>query len=100
MTVAERRRTPRAPVETLSYINFGTSNGGIVSDVSAGGLGFRVFAPVPKSGTIRFSFSVENRQMDAIGELVWTDATRRRGGLRFTSSPWDVRQNPVRRQSV
>ena len=99
MEHAERRREPRCIPEKRSYISFGVSNGAIVSDFSAGGLGFQAVAPVPRTGTIRFYLSLEpNHRVEAVGEVVWTDETKRRGGLRFTVVPEEVRNNPIARQ--
>jgi PilZ domain len=99
MEHAERRREPRSIPEMRSYISFGVSNGAIVSDFSAGGLGFQAVAPVPRTGTIRFYLSLEpNHRVEAVGEVVWTDETQKRGGLRFTLVPEEVRQNPIARQ--
>jgi hypothetical protein len=88
----ERRREPRTILKKPVFINFGVRNGGSVSDMSAGGLGFHAIAPVPKSGTIRFWLSFESHGVDAVGEVVWTDATEKRGGLRFTVPPNEVSQ--------
>jgi hypothetical protein len=89
----ERRRSPRTPLEKPASINLAPNNGGLMSDISVGGLGFHGFAPVPKTGTIRFSFSLEpNRPIEAFGELVWADETKRKGGLRFTWLPAEAYQ--------
>ena len=95
MTYAERRKEPRSIPEKRSYISFGVSNGGIVSDFSVGGLGFQAVAPVPRTGTFRFYLSLEpNHRVEAVGEVVWTDETKKRGGLRFTLAPKDIPPNP------
>ncbi len=96
MAYAERRKEPRSIPGKRSYISFGVSNGGIVSDFSAGGLGFLAVAPVPRTGSIRFYLSLEpNHRVEAVGEVVWTDETQKRGGLRFTLAPKNIPPNPV-----
>jgi PilZ domain len=100
MAHAERRREPRSIPETRSYISFGVSNGAMVSDFSAGGLGFQAVAPVPMTGAIRFYLSLEpSHRVEAVGEVVWTDETKMRGGLRFTLVPEEVRTDPSAEQS-
>jgi hypothetical protein len=97
MMMTERRQSPRMKVEGLAYVTLDADNGGIVSDISEGGLSFRSTAPVMKTAKIRFWFSQRRRQMEADNgmdctrfleadsELAWTDGTRKRGGLRFTN---------------
>jgi hypothetical protein len=100
MEQAERRKQPRCIPEMRSYISFGVSNGAIVSDFSAEGLGFQAVAPVPRTGTIRFYLSLEpNHRVEAVGEVVWTDETKKRGGLRFTLVPEEHRKKPMARET-
>ena len=100
MEHAERRKQPRCIPEMRSYISFGVSNGAIVSDFSVGGLGFQAVAPVPRTGTIRFYLSLKpNHRVEAVGEVVWTDETKKRGGLRFTLVPEELRKPMARQRS-
>ena len=82
---SERRRSPRRSLGALAYINFESNSGGIVVNVSNEGLCFHTVTPVQRSGTIRFWFSAEGRRIEAEGQLVWTDETRKTGGLRFNT---------------
>ncbi len=88
----EGRQTPRNKVVGLAYITIGASNGGIVLNVSEGGLCFHAIAPVRQEGTVRFWFLEQNQRIEAEGELAWTDETRKIGGLRFTALPAEGRQ--------
>jgi PilZ domain/SPOR domain len=74
-----------------AYINIEPNNGGIVLNVSEGGLCFHSFDPVPRNGTIRFWFSDQNQRIDAEAALAWTDETQK-GGLRFTTIPEEARE--------
>jgi hypothetical protein len=65
----------------------GPNNHAIVLNVSDGGLGFRALRPVEQSSTIRFSFWEDGQQIEASGELVWIDSTKKIGGLSFASLP-------------
>lgn len=88
----ERRQFPRKPLKNLAYINIEPNNGGIVVDVSEGGLRFHSAGPVPAEGQVKFWFSVNSTDhLNAIGELVWTDDSRKTGGIRFIELPYDVR---------
>lgn len=113
MIWTERRQTPRMTVEGLAYVNLEPHNGGIILNISEGGLCFHCTTPVQQTATIRFWFSEDNPRVEIAGqpgwtdetrksggsrfieagsELTWTDKTRQRGGLRFTSLPAEGRK--------
>jgi PilZ domain len=79
------RRQLRAVPETLAFIQLDQDDGGKVLNLSEGGLSFEAFAPVrQKRGPIHFWFSLDlSERIEAFGQLAWTDATRKVGGLRF-----------------
>jgi hypothetical protein len=55
-------------------------------DISEGGLRFESFAPIQEHGPIHFWFSLNLRErIEAWGEVAWTDAERKSGGLKFLS---------------
>jgi PilZ domain len=90
----ERRLSIRKPLERLAYISLPLNNGGVVLDVSEGGVGFHAIAPVKANGPIQFRFAVDSaRRIKAVGELAWLDETGKTGGLRFTELPEDVREH-------
>src|SRR4029077_7743575 len=78
------RRQKRGPLEEFVFIQIGQDDGGRVLNVSAGGLSFEVFSPIPQNGTVYFWFSPNLRErIEALGELTWIDASRKVGGLKF-----------------
>ncbi len=85
----ERRKTPRTSVRKLGYVNFEPYNtGGVITDVSTAGLRFHTVAPVQQGGLVRLSLTLgAAKQIEAVGELVWTDSTRQIGGVRFVVLP-------------
>src|SRR5580704_14847479 len=113
MINTNRRQAQRLPVEGLAYVNLEPDNGGVVLNISEGGLCFRSSNPVQQTATIRFWFSgrscrltadgrmawvdeaqrkVGSRFIEAESELAWTDSTRKVGGLRFTNLPAGARE--------
>ena len=77
----------------LSYLSLPLNNGGVVVDVSEGGLGFRAIAPVEADGPIHFRFAIDSEtRIKAVGELAWKDKTGKIGGLRFTELSEEVRK--------
>jgi len=81
-------------MERHAYINIEPNNGGIVLNVSDGGLCFHSYDPVKPNGNngkIRFWFSDQNQRIEADSTLVWTDETQK-GGLRFAALPPEARE--------
>jgi hypothetical protein len=92
MMKPERRQAPRMTVEKLAYIDLEADNGAIILNVSDGGLCFHSIAPVEQSGRIRFWLSDNKNRIEGDGELAWMDETKKKGGLRFTNVPVEVRK--------
>jgi hypothetical protein len=89
-TGAERRQTPRTTVGGIAYIHLGPNNGGILSNISEGGLCFQAASPVQVTEPLRFWFLAEGRRIEADGKLAWTDEAQKAGGLRFNSRSPDI----------
>ncbi len=89
MVHGERRKTPRVTIRRLAYVNLGPyDNGGVVTDISKDGLRFHMVNPVEQGGVVRVSILLgAANQIEAVGELIWLDAARKAGGLRFTVLP-------------
>ncbi len=84
----DRRRNFRKVPEKFAFIQLDRDDGGAVLNVSEGGLSFNTFAPVDQNGPIHFWFSLNlNEQIDAWGEVTWTNETKKVGGLRFIRLP-------------
>ncbi len=80
----DRRQELRKVPDKLAFLQLERDDGGTVLDVSEGGLRFETFAPVHQNGPVHFWFSLNLRdRIEAWGELVWTNAARKSGGLRF-----------------
>jgi hypothetical protein len=80
----DRREKLRKAPEKLAFLQLERDDGGTVLDVSESGLRFETFAPVHQNGPVHFWFSLNLRdRIEAWGEVVWTNATKRSGGLRF-----------------
>jgi len=82
---AERRKSSRTTLDKILYLNLEPHNGGIVLNVSDGGLAFHAIAPIQGGSPIRFWFSLAGgHELEATCEIAWTDKTKKVGGLRFT----------------
>src|SRR6266478_4285108 len=85
LTLERRQKTRTVPHE-FAFLQLEQEDGGTVLDTSEGGVRFESFAPIQKHGPIHFWFSLNLRErIEAWGELAWTDAERKSGGLKFLS---------------
>jgi len=88
----ERRQSPRIKLDHLAYINLPAANGGIVLDVSEGGLSFHSVVPIEATDVVRFRLAVGTiKHLEATASVAWLDSTRKSGGLQFTSVPTEMR---------
>ena len=88
----DRRQAPRTKLVEIAYIGMGPENGGLVLDVSDGGLSFHSVAPVQRTETINFLLSLRGHsRIEGAGEVVWTNEMKTVCGLRFTSLSADAR---------
>jgi len=88
----DRRRKFRKTPDKFAFLQLERDDGGSVLDVSEGGLRFETFAPVLQSGPVHLWFSLNLRQrIEPWGEVVWTNAAKRCGGLKFLRLSEDSR---------
>ena len=92
MAQSERRVSKRKLLDRLTYIDIAGGNGGVVTDVSEGGLGFRVIAPIEKAAAVRFVLSGHSTGIEGAGNVAWIDDSRKIGGLTFTEFPEEIRE--------
>jgi PilZ domain/SPOR domain len=113
MLRTERRHLPRMSVTGSAYVNLDPNSGGVILNISEGGLCFQSTAPIQQTETIRFWFSYRrhrittdeglgskdelltrgiSRFIEVGSELAWTDQTRKMGGLRFTNLTAEARE--------
>ncbi len=92
--IPDRRQAPRTKLVEIAYIGMGPENGGLVLDVSDGGLSFHAVAPVRKDETINFLLSLRGHsRIEGAGEVVWTNEMKTVCGLRFTSLSAGAREH-------
>jgi hypothetical protein len=90
----DRRQAPRTKLVEIAYIGMGPENGGLVLDVSHGGLSFHSVAPVHPSEKIQFLLSLRGHsRIEGTGEVVWTNEMKTICGLRFISLSIGAREH-------
>lgn len=81
----DRRQQPRKIPQALAFIQVEKDEGGRVLNISESGLCFEVFSTIRVTEAVRFWFTFNlSDRIEALGRLVWIDATKRIGGLTFT----------------
>ena len=86
----ERRGVQRKRPGGISYFEFEAGSGGIVLDASEKGLGFQAADAVHQLGPSRIWISPRpEERIELTGDVVWTDASRKTGGLRFIEAGAD-----------
>src|ERR1700722_2683850 len=81
----DRRRSRRRKLTQLVYLEFGRENGGMIRDVSEGGLRFHLMNRVTVGEELRFGITVDPaRRIESKARMVWTDATGKSGGMAIT----------------
>lgn len=89
---SERRRHARMPPGALLYLDIGTDNGGIVTDLTEDGAGVQAVSPLDASATVGVRLQAPDSQarIDA-AEIVWVSDSRLHGGLKFPNLPEETR---------
>ena len=90
----ERRQNPRHPVRPTEYIEIGDSNGGIILDISEGGMAVASAQALVGNQTLLFRFQLPrtNETIETSGEINWIGETKKRAGVRFVDLPLAARK--------
>lgn len=89
-----RRLHARRRFELLTYATFGPENGGILINLSEGGLSFQGVGIVGRDQFIRLNFTLPGMtpHIEATGQVVWSNDSGKGGGLRFLDLTEETRQ--------
>jgi TonB family protein len=89
-----RRLHARRRIDQLTYATFGPGNGGILINLSEGGLSFQGIGVVRREQLLPLSFKLPGTgsPIEAQGEVVWSNDSGKGGGLRFIDLSEEARQ--------
>ncbi|MGB6483417.1 MAG: PilZ domain-containing protein [Candidatus Acidiferrales bacterium] len=88
----ERRTYGRRLLYSPEYLDMGTENGGVVVNLSEGGLGFQAVGRVEPDSQIPLSFSLgPGYRIDVKARVVWVSAQGKLGGAAFGKLSKDSR---------
>src|SRR5271154_4020352 len=89
----ERRRSRRRKPSQLVYLEFGKENGGMVKDVSEGGMRFYLINPVAVGQSLHFTVNLDaKRRVEGHALMVWTEAGGKSGGMSFSELSVESRE--------
>ncbi|MBV8206715.1 MAG: TonB family protein [Acidobacteria bacterium] len=91
--MSEKRINARHTPTALAYVSAGSSNGGILLNVSESGCALQLISPPPASSQIGLELDLGNAlpRVPATGKVIWTDKSGCTG-IRFTSLSDDGRE--------
>src|ERR1039457_35037 len=82
-------RSSRKKIETLTYVDLGLGNGGMIINVSEGGISFQGVKPLQADELLHIVFKLPTIKdpIQVTGQVVWLNDSGKGGGLRFVELP-------------
>jgi TonB family protein len=90
---SERRAHARQLIPSLAYVELDEGNGGIILNISEGGLSVQAVAGLMEESLpgVRFQLDTSDRWIETAARISWTNDTRKLAGLEFLSLSEDSR---------
>jgi TonB family protein len=93
LDATERRQHARHQVKSLAYLDIGPDNGGIVLNISEGGLAVHavsVLLPEPEIA-LRIQLPRSTKRLEARAKVAWTTGSKKDAGVEFIDLPEEAR---------
>jgi TonB family protein len=89
----ERRICARHQVKSLAYFDIGADNGGIVLNISEGGVAVHAVSVLPPGPLIdlRLQLPRSSKRLETKGKVAWTSSTKKEAGVEFIGLTDEVR---------
>jgi|GEM_PF-1884995 hypothetical protein len=83
------RKNARRRMSPMTYVEIGTENGGLLLDISEGGLGLQAahVLPLARPMPVRFRLPGSARVIEGSAEVVWLGCSQKHAGVRFVKLP-------------
>ena len=93
ITPGERRAHPRKQIKSVSYVALSGGNGGIITNLSEGGMTVQAANAVMVDDLPRLAFLIGQTaiQVQTRGEVVWKSPSKTIAGVRFVGIPEETR---------
>src|SRR5580704_1808189 len=92
----DRRAHPRQRIRSLAYVHLGEGNGGIVLNISEGGIAVQAAEALDEGEgliSMRIEIPRSRKRLEIHGEIAWLGESRKEAGLRFV----DLQEDALRR---
>lgn len=86
---SNRRASPRQRLRELVYVDLGQNNGGMLVNISEGGINFQGIQPLAQDQVLEIEFMLPGIgvPIEAKGEVKWVGGAGTCGGMRFVDLP-------------
>ena len=94
LIVDERRRHPRHKPTSIIYVALGPGNGGILVNLSAGGVSLQAAARLNAETELALNFRLlgAEKAIETLGCIAWLDPTHKEAGISFKDLPSNTEQ--------
>jgi hypothetical protein len=91
--IADRRKHSRVQIRSLAYIELEQGNGGLIFNVSEGGIAVQAAEMLIETvyAKMRFRLPRSPQWIEVSGKLVWEGASRKDAGIQFVDPSGDIR---------
>ena len=92
LIVDERRRHPRHKPTSIIYVALGPGNGGILTNLSAGGVSLQAAAKLNAETELALNFQLQGaaKAIETVGCVAWLDPTQKEAGISFKDLPGNI----------
>lgn len=89
----DRRRHPRYHIQSIAYIELSEGNGGVITDISEGGLAMQAAMAVVDDRLPQMSFqlSPSKSRIETAARVVWKNESKTVAGVQFLDLPEEAR---------
>ena len=93
-TFNERRRHARHKVPSIIYVGLDAGNGGIIINLSAGGLSLQAVAELNPETELTLHFRMQGAEhaIETMGRVTWLGPTQKEAGICFKNLPDNTEQ--------
>src|SRR6267143_5850288 len=90
---SDRRRYTRQRIESLCYLDLGPDNGGILLNISEGGLALHAAEIFVENPILQMNFQLRQpeKQLEVSGQVAWMSESKREAGIHFIDLPEKTR---------
>lgn len=91
----ERRQHSRYQTASLAYLDIGSDNGGIILNISEGGVAVQAMGVLPAEPVVDLRIQVprSTNRLAARGKIAWTSGSKKEAGMEFVDLPEEAHRH-------